>query len=795
MHKRLLIIIGIALATLVGVSVWRKPWHRSQSEVSGPGSSPATEKQPQIAGSGSCRPCHQKFYQLWATSHHGLAMQPFTPELADREFAAAAIREITVGKAAYRAEWSIAGGVVRERSTTGEKSYSITQVMGGKNVYYFLTLLDRGRLQVLPLAYDVQRKTWFDTAASAMRHFTGIPEQPLDWRDPLYTFNTSCHGCHVSQLSTNYDPQSDSYNTVWAESGINCETCHGPSAEHVRVCQGLPEGRKPEDLKIIVTKSFTSDQHNASCSSCHAKASMLTQAFKPGDRFFDHFNLVTLENPDYYPDGRDLGENYTYTSWLMNPCAAKSKLHCVNCHTSSGRFRFPEGKSNESCLPCHEERVRNTVAHTHHQPDSRGNRCIGCHMPMTEFARMRRSDHSFRPPAPSATLAFKSPNACNLCHPDRDAVWADRQVRSWHKADYQARQIEPARLIEAASRRDWRRLPLMLEYLGSNNRDEVFAASLIRLLITCPDSRKIPALRRALQDRSPLVRASAATGLEGLVTAEVRNGLLALTTDDFRLVRIRAAGALAGYPPDQLGAKDRTGLEAAFQELETSLRSRPDDWSSHYNLGNYYSERREYQRAVESFTHAVRLRKDAVLPRVNAAIAYAILGQSAAAEQSLQQALLLEPANAAANFNLGLLKAEQGDMPQAESCLRTALKADPQMAPAAYNLGILLAGKRREETISWCRKAAQISPEEPKYSYTLAFYLNDSGKKPEAIKELQQLLARHVDYADAYRLLGAIYEERREYRQARALYQQALRTEGLPPEERQFYQIRLASLP
>jgi hypothetical protein len=27
-------------------------------------------------GSVSCRKCHEKFYQLWAPSHHGLAMQP-----------------------------------------------------------------------------------------------------------------------------------------------------------------------------------------------------------------------------------------------------------------------------------------------------------------------------------------------------------------------------------------------------------------------------------------------------------------------------------------------------------------------------------------------------------------------------------------------------------------------------------------------------------------------------------------------------------------------------------------------
>ena len=44
--------------------------------------------------------------------------------------------------------------------------------------------------------------------------------------------------------------------------------------------------------------------------------------------------------PTIYPDGRDLGENYTYTSWLMSPCAKSGKLDCNHCHTPSGRMRF-----------------------------------------------------------------------------------------------------------------------------------------------------------------------------------------------------------------------------------------------------------------------------------------------------------------------------------------------------------------------------------------------------------------------------------------------------------------------
>jgi hypothetical protein len=201
--------------------------------------------------------------------------------------------------------------------------------MGGKNVYYFLTPFDRGRLQVLPLAYDVRRKAWFDTAASGIRHFGDIEEDPINWTAQEYTFNTSCYNCHVSQLTQNYDLETDTYHTTWREPGINCEACHGSAVEHVRVCREAGEGQKPEDLKIDVISSppYSKEIASEACVSCHAKASPLSVSVPPGDRFFDHFDLVTLENPEYYPDGRDLGENYTFTQWMMSPSARSGQLY------------------------------------------------------------------------------------------------------------------------------------------------------------------------------------------------------------------------------------------------------------------------------------------------------------------------------------------------------------------------------------------------------------------------------------------------------------------------------------
>ncbi|HLO09605.1 MAG TPA: multiheme c-type cytochrome, partial [Desulfobacteria bacterium] len=564
-----------------------------------------------VTGSAGCRECHERFYQLWSTSFHGLAMRTFTPKLA-KEKLTEPTGDLAAGALRYRADIGGETAWVVEQGPKGERKYRIDYAMGGKNVFYFLTPLEKGRLQVLPVAYDVRKKEWFLTTDSHLRPFSDNAA-PLPWTDPLYTFNTSCHGCHVSQVSINYDLSTDSYRTTWTEPGINCETCHNPGEEHVRVARETPKGEPLKDPKLIVTRKFTVEQHNSNCGPCHAKMSPVSPVFTPGERFFDHFDLTTLEDPDFSPDGRDLGENYTYTRWRMSPCVKSGKLSCMHCHTSSGRYRFknPED-ANKACLPCHEERVGDAAAHSRHPAGSEGSRCVSCHMPMTEFARMRRSDHSMLPPTPAATITYKSPNACNLCHPNKNAAWADNLVRAWRPRDYQAPVLRQAGLVDTARKREWKRLPEMLAYLEEKDRDEVVATSLIRLLRACPDERKGPAFIKALSDPSPLVRGAAAAALTGHVTPQSLHPLLAATRDDYRLVRVRAAAALAGVPPDRLRGVDRESLEKAREEAEMSFRSRPDDHASHYNLGNLHLVEGNPKKAIAEYEISSRLRPDSV---------------------------------------------------------------------------------------------------------------------------------------------------------------------------------------
>jgi len=165
---------------------------------------------------------------------------------------------------------------------------------------------------------------------------------------------------------------------------------------------------------------------------------------------------------------------------------------------------------------------------------------------------------------------------------------------------------------------------------------------------------------------------------------------------------------------------------------------------------------------------------------VNSSIAYAQMGENDKAEKSLKQALKMAPDNAAANFNMGLLMAEKNELKTAEEYLKKALKDDPQMAQAAYNLCIITAKDRINEAVTWCGKAAELRPQEPKYTYTLAFFEQQKGDIDGAIKTLDALIARQPAYLDAYLLLAGIYEKQGKKDDAERVYNKALAVERAP---------------
>ena len=410
---------------------------------------------------------------------------------------------------------------------------------------------------------------------------------------------------------------------------------------------------------------------------------------------------------------------------------------------------------------------------------------------------MVQSDHSFRPPMPEATIRYGSPNACNLCHTDKSPEWANAIVKARPNGNYQEETLHWADLILQAKQDKWENLDDMLDIISNQKYDPVVQNSLVRLIENCNDERKWPVLIKATtENASPLVRSSAASALLDNLSDEAKNALVQATKDEFRLVRVAAALPLASFRPESIPAEDLESVNKATDEYLTSMVTRPDDWSSHYNLGIYYQNRGEAAKALASYEEAGHLYPESILPFINSSVLYSYMGNNEKAEENLKKVLELDPDNEAANLNMGLLLAELGRVDEAEEALKKALAANPEgQAVAAKNLSVIV-GQRGdfENAVKYADTAWKIRPADPTYGYTLAFYQLQNKKKQDAIATLKKVLELAPDYVDARQFLADIYMKDGKNNLALEQFNEILKQGKLNEQERAYFQQIISGL-
>ena len=143
------------------------------------------------------------------------------------------------------------------------------------------------------------------------------------------------------------------------------------------------------------------------------------------------------------------------------------------------------------------------------------------------------------------------------------------------------------------------------------------------------DQKVLAALLIAAKDPSPLVRGAAVQALG--IDTDRRKACRPWSkqqADDYRLVRVRAAAGIAAFPPMTVPDAYRAQLKKANEEYLDFIMARPDQWPSHYNMGNYQLGRGETKKAVASYQAALKLEPQAVMAMVNLSIAYARMGEN-----------------------------------------------------------------------------------------------------------------------------------------------------------------------
>jgi tetratricopeptide (TPR) repeat protein len=763
-----------------------------ESLAGAPGKGHALGQGSDAQAEAGCGGCHGAFMSRWKASVHGRCFETYSDETAGR-FRGPKVQDVRTGNGTWRVDLRPGKGAVGEKGAWpwSARWRKISFILGARDVIILFSRGKAPRYEALPVCYDTAQGRWKDTRECGVRHAFAGRRTP-EGRDIV--FDTSCLSCHVGQVPGFYDLRSDSYSELKAGRGILCDACHGPTAAHAEAASQKGYDPRSAAGDIAGMRGLDPAGRSGVCAPCHASSRPITAVYRPGEPSLDHFDFSTLEDKGFTADARSEGGMCVYPAWFMNPCARALRLDCTHCHEAGGSFRFMDkARINGTCLPCHGDKAAALTAHTHHEPGSTGSACIACHMGVSPSGGRARAGHSMLGPMPELTSRYKTRNGCTCCHVDRDDAWADQWVKAWYPKDYQRPYMYRAGLVEDARAMDWTRLDDMIDLIGSKGTEELYPASLARLLAACPDPSKEKALRAGLGSPSPLVRAASAEGIAAPASPAAIVDLIRAAGDPVRLVRVKAASTLLRNLKGSMSVDQARAVSRARSEYIASLMVRPDQWSSHVDMGVFFLEQGDAKSAVLSFKAASKLDPLAVEPRVNAAMAYAALGDYASAEAELTEALKLDPANPPALFNMGLIRNQQGRTREAADCLRQALKNDPAMAEAAYNLAVILSTTDLKEAVEWARTAYRLRPEE-RYGYTLGFYLKQKGDWEDAVSVFSRLIDKYPRSMDAYLLLGEIYEKKGRPLDAQRVYLKGLQAPDMPEQYRRRLESRLRGL-
>ncbi len=690
-----------------------------------PAPEPAAPAPAAFVSDAACAGCHPAEAAAWSGSHHDLAMQEATPAAVLGDFDDAVFDHYGISYRFFRRDGRF---FVRTAGADGVPAdFEVPYSFGVEPLQQLLLDAGGGRLQALPIAWDVAGRRWF-----ALYDEPTPPGDLLHWSSALLNWNAMCADCHSTDVRRGFDPETNRYATSWSGIDVGCQACHGPGSAHVAAAEAGDAGG------LLV--GFAADAPRAeidACAPCHARRHPVSAGYRHGEPLLDHYLPALLDEGLYHADGQMLDEVYVYGSFVQTPMYARG-VRCSDCHDPHSARLVAEG--NAVCTQCHQSepparfpslaaRVYDAPEHHHHEPGAAGSACVDCHMPARTYMGVDpRRDHSFRVPRPDLAVGLGTPDACSGCHAGRDAAWAADVVRAWFPAGRSgAAHFAPAL---AAGRAGAPGADAELVRLAADpSQAAIVRATALSLLRRYPGESALESLTRALGDPEPLLRAVAANVLAGFASPALPRGLqrqlsrplVPLLRDPRLAVRLEAVRALSVLAPDVLDGAEQAALAAALEELEAVHRARADDPGAHLALAVVQANQGRLREAEASYRAALRLQPAFVPARFNLATLYNQQGRNAEAERELRAVLAAAPDHGDGHYSLGLLLAELGRLEEAERHLARAADALPERARVRYNHGLALQQLGRlGEARRALEQAAALEPGDPEIARALA---------------------------------------------------------------------------
>jgi len=428
--------------------------------------------QPAYIGSESCRGCHSDIYKQWSDSGMAKMFRPYAPENVVGDFKIdnqfylgddVEYRGNTVVVTRGRLRSLFARMAIRNRrhyfdilQSNGKwHTYPVDYTIGSKFQQAYATQLPNGEIHVFPIQYNLLQKRWINF----WKVIDGPESEradPTKWEklDGSTSYQAVCAVCHTSQLKNTKGMGFAINHLEFQEPGINCEMCHGPSADHVLETTMHEYQPKSPQLPPVNFHAIDNRRFVAICAQCHMQSAIR----KPGQAgelnyfieggFFGDMKrqpFGEFSRKGFYKDGRFRQTTFMVEALERSQCFKKAAVSCGSCHDphSHDAASNPTSLKNSQqpdlmCTGCHTQFQESARAaeHSHHSSESEGSRCASCHMPRIMDALLFRARSHQIDDIPNVEMTKRfgqeeSPNACLLCHNKKDADWVQQQLSGW----------------------------------------------------------------------------------------------------------------------------------------------------------------------------------------------------------------------------------------------------------------------------------------------------------------------------------------------------------------------------
>jgi predicted CXXCH cytochrome family protein len=735
---------------------------------------------PKYVGRQACQMCHPKEYQAWHNCDHDRAMDLATAETVLGDFDNRQFEYHGLTTTFFRRGDEFF--VTTDGPDGALHTYRVKYTFGVRPLQQYMVEMERGRVQVLPWAWDLEKRRWFHVYENEPRPIRS--DDPLHWTRSGQNWNHMCAECHSTNVQKAYDAPSDTFRTTYSEIDVSCEACHGPASIHVQLASAWSLFWDRRHGLGLTTKLKVKDNRPQieMCARCHAHRGAMYPDYHPGAPLADHYAPSLLDTGLYYEDGQIREEVYEYGSFLQSLMYRKG-VKCTDCHDPhSTRIKFTD---NRLCLQCHLSVKYDTPLHHHHLPGGAGASCIQCHMPARKYMVIDpRRDHSIRPPRPDLSVLLGTPNSCTGCHFERNkpAAWRDyaQALDEAHSGRDPAAREHLRKLDQWAAekivawygpkRRDDPHFALALaagirgqleaghpsapdrvaaeeeivsrlvRLTQSESAGPIVRASAVSLLGRYPVEAALEANQKALADPEPLVRHAAVTNLQAYY--------------DLPLTAVWSYSRLS--PGERAAVDRRLDLlrEQAAPLLDDPLRLVRREAARVMTIipadllpGR---QRARFEEVFREFEQGQLASADQAPSLVTLGGAYARQGRISDAVSCYEAALRLQDSFIPAYTALATLHNYQGRNDQAEKLLRRAIDIlrregetfERDLGECYFNLGLLLAenDRRAQETAQALGEAARRVPNHPRYRYNYGLALM---KLPDLVGAERELLAAY----------------------------------------------------